>query len=200
MPRGVFKRKVSARAAGVAAGGCAQCGGSRDGGSQTLCVVCLQKQRDRAARLKSQGLCTHCTMPTEGTGRCRACLDKVASRVQRILRSGICGACRAAPLIPDRKVCEDCYLKRTCDMVVGDRTRWQELRALFDLQDGICALTGAKMVLGLGTSIDHRIPVSRGGTHDISNLQWTTWVANKAKNNLTHEEFVAMCRAIAAFA
>jgi 5-methylcytosine-specific restriction endonuclease McrA len=43
-------------------------------------------------------------------------------------------------------------------------------------------------------SLDHTLPLSRGGAHDISNLQVLDYQANTAKGSLTVEEFVELCR------
>lgn len=43
---------------------------------------------------------------------------------------------------------------------------------------------------------DHIIPVSRGGSSDISNLGICTNVANQAKHNMTHAEFIDFCRRV----
>lgn len=66
-----------------------------------------------------------------------------------------------------------------------------DLWKLWKRQRGLCALTGAK--LDRSAEIDHRLPKVRGGTDDISNLQWVTHQANFAKRDLTDEEFHALC-------
>lgn len=38
-------------------------------------------------------------------------------------------------------------------------------------------------------SLDHIIPISRGGTNDLSNLQFISREANHRKGDKTHEEF-----------
>lgn len=70
------------------------------------------------------------------------------------------------------------------------------LRELWDVQRGLCALTGEAMVQGQNATIDHIVPCSRGGSSDKTNLQWVTRRANQAKNDLTTEEFVELCRAV----
>lgn len=67
----------------------------------------------------------------------------------------------------------------------------EDLASLWKQQRGLCALTGRK--LGRTAQIDHRLPLARGGTDDIENLQWTTAEANRAKRDLTDDEFMALC-------
>lgn len=78
----------------------------------------------------------------------------------------------------------------------GRKVTEQELRIIWDRQQGLCALTHRPMVMEYA-DVDHIIPVSRGGSHDNSNLRWTWDRANEAKGNMMDEEFVAMCTQIA---
>lgn len=64
-------------------------------------------------------------------------------------------------------------------------------------QRGRCAYTGVK--LDRTAQVDHKTPVSRGGTNDASNLQWVTPEANWVKRDRTHDEFIAICSDIAAY-
>ena len=69
---------------------------------------------------------------------------------------------------------------------------------LWNKQGGRCALTGVNLgFIGSGwcaASID-RINPNLGYTP--SNVQWTCWRPNEAKSNMTNEDFVAMCYAVA---
>lgn len=80
-----------------------------------------------------------------------------------------------------------------------------DLRALWDAQDGRCGLTGRELVPeagdanGLaddGPQLDHIVPIARGGTHDLSNLRWVCAAANRAKRDLLDDEFFALCRSV----
>ena len=64
-------------------------------------------------------------------------------------------------------------------------------------QRGRCAYTGVK--LDRTAQVDHKTPVSRGGTNDASNLHWVTPDANWVKRDKTHDEFIAICSDIAAY-
>lgn len=59
-------------------------------------------------------------------------------------------------------------------------------------QDGKCAYCGE--LLSGPYHIDHKTPVSRGGTNDVSNLHLTCPRCNMKKGAMTHEEFLVSKR------
>jgi len=64
------------------------------------------------------------------------------------------------------------------------------------LQTPVCPFTGEVMVPGINCNIDHIKPLSRGGKHNIANLQWTSRKYNMAKNNMTNTEFLQFIKLI----
>lgn len=69
---------------------------------------------------------------------------------------------------------------------------------LFNDQNGLCFYT--KQVLDIATAhIDHKIPISRGGTNDYSNLVLCTPEANLLKHNKTDREFLEWLKKTGAF-
>ncbi len=73
----------------------------------------------------------------------------------------------------------------------------KQLRALLEKQGKRCALSGVELSPN-DSSVDHKLPLSRGGTDLIDNLQWVTRQVNKAKGTMTNEEFIQMCAHVAA--
>jgi 5-methylcytosine-specific restriction endonuclease McrA len=69
--------------------------------------------------------------------------------------------------------------------------RAPEIGMLLFEQKFKCAYTGLSLVLGVNASIDHIIPVSKGGSHDLSNLQWVDLRINKFRSNQSDAEFRA---------
>lgn len=64
-------------------------------------------------------------------------------------------------------------------------------------QKGLCAMTGKR--LDRSAELDHIIPVSKGGKNHPSNLQWLCPEVNQCKNDMTAEEFVAVCKAVLSY-
>lgn len=60
------------------------------------------------------------------------------------------------------------------------------------LEDGeyCCHYSGLKVTPGFSASVDHRIPQSKGGTHDLTNLVWCHVQVNKLKNDMTEKQFI----------
>lgn len=79
---------------------------------------------------------------------------------------------------------------------LGNKKGTATLLALWEEQSGLCAVTGEKLVPGLNASLDHIIPKSRGGSSDKKNLRWVLLRINQLKWDMTHEEFVDMCRLV----
>lgn len=61
-----------------------------------------------------------------------------------------------------------------------------------------CYLSGKYIDLNDPSSyqFDHIVPISRGGSCNLTNLGLTTKTANNAKYNLTPEEFIELCKEI----
>lgn len=61
-----------------------------------------------------------------------------------------------------------------------------------------CALTGKPIVLSdVSTwTFDHIVPVSKGGTNDLSNMQLVTKDVNSAKGQLLVSEFIELCKQV----
>lgn len=67
-----------------------------------------------------------------------------------------------------------------------------QLDLLYCQQNGSCAYCGE--YLNGKYHIDHKVPVSRGGTNDLENLQFTCARCNIVKQAMTHEEFLVSKR------
>lgn len=60
-----------------------------------------------------------------------------------------------------------------------------------------CYLTGTPIDLEKDDyCFDHIVPVSKGGTNDLSNLGITIPIANYSKSDLTVEEYLELCKKV----
>lgn len=60
-----------------------------------------------------------------------------------------------------------------------------------------CYLTGDEIDLTKDDySLDHILPISRGGSCELDNLGITTYLANLAKTSMTEDEFVELCKKV----
>ena len=62
----------------------------------------------------------------------------------------------------------------------------------------VCPFLGLKLVPGVNIALDHKKPISRYPklAFRYSNLQWVSSTYNKAKHNLTDNEFRKLCRTV----
>ena len=63
-------------------------------------------------------------------------------------------------------------------------------------QQGRCAVSGLRLTPE-NVSIDHILPVIKGGTHDLSNLRLVVWGVNDAIGALEDAEFIKLCIQVA---
>lgn len=61
-------------------------------------------------------------------------------------------------------------------------------RRIYDRQNGLCAYCGQHRNIKYMT-VDHIIPLSKGGTDEIDNLQCTCKLCNRLKDNMLPSEF-----------
>ncbi len=68
----------------------------------------------------------------------------------------------------------------------------QAILLLLERQQYRCALTDRALTPDTA-SLDHIVPLSRGGEHTIGNTQALDRTVNRAKGTLTNDEFIALC-------
>jgi len=71
----------------------------------------------------------------------------------------------------------------------------KRLLELLNQQNFTCPVSGRTLTPETA-SLDHIVPLSRGGEHSISNVWIVDQQINHAKGTLLLEEFIALCRCI----
>lgn len=83
--------------------------------------------------------------------------------------------------------------------IKNTRVGMNDLRSMLSKQNYQCALTGRKLTPE-NCSIDHIVPLCKGGIHSIENAQLVVAEVNHAKGSLTEEEFLQLCSDVVAYA
>lgn len=193
-----------------AAGLCVRCGKLSAVEGKTFCQVHLERNNLAHTKVRevrrTKGLCRHRTcnqQAVEGKAFCVKHLTNNRSaglkrRQDRIVQ-GCCATCGKQPSVQNVKQCTTCILKELAHYLWKDRARWKDLENLYEKQNGMCPYFGKKLTIGIDASIDHITPSSKGGTSDISNLQWAHKRANWMKGDQSEDKFLKECVEITAY-
>jgi len=74
----------------------------------------------------------------------------------------------------------------------------KEVLDLVRRQGYVCAISGRTLTPETA-SLDHTVPLGRGGEHSIRNISVVDHQVNIAKGTMTTDEFVVMCKEVAAY-
>ena len=170
-----------------------------------LCKECREKGLEsRQKFIKSrEGLCKNCCIPIIDNSHtlCESCRTnnklKTKEYRQKRCESGLCTQCGGPKEDSDIRRCLKCVLKDTALRCLGDRRRYEEIGDKFKKQGMRCIYSGRLLRLGVNASLDHKIPLCRGGNHEEANLQWVDMTVNVMKSKLTENEFFGLIKEIA---
>lgn len=179
---------------------CIECGELAEKG-YVRCITHLNREKNQTQRYKENGKCLSCGKDSAaGRTYCQSCMqklkDKASIRRKYRKKNKLCVDCGNEKFV-DGSYCEICYLKATARRHFNDVSKVEELKILFDSQNGICPYSGRKLIIGNNLSeLDHCIPVSCGGLNEIENLQWIDAHANRMKWNYSEKEFLSLIKEI----
>lgn len=172
--------------------------------SKTRCIECAKKQNTRAKKYRDKQIlnkkCLYCKISLiDNFKKCLQCRINEQNRSKKIRRQARiinnCGACLKDKAIIG-KLCEICWYKRKAGDHLKNPQQWSLLKQLIESQNFTCAYTGIIIKPGINASLDHKIPPRKDGTFTIDNVQWTDITINYVKRNLTHQEFIDLCKLI----
>jgi len=148
---------------------------------------------------KEKGLCVECSNKVNNSIRCDACNKRRAEKnkvnYNKWKEEGMCCQC-GKETVGDKNYCEKHYLMKISYTRLGSQSYWKELKLLIEKQNFKCALTGDEISFEMDIELDHKLPKYRGGTNDLSNVQWVTKEANWFKRALTENELLILCEKI----
>jgi 5-methylcytosine-specific restriction endonuclease McrA len=179
---------------------CVACGIPAEKGHAHCTIHRLQQanfsreyQAQRCANRRALGICRECENPVEeGYARCpqhrlQRNLELVEKR-RVAMKEGKCRTCLRQPPLKGSRLCLRCYLREVSVTHFGTGIYRDDLLKMFESQDGLCALSGRFLTLGVNAELDHIIPPSRGGSRGIKNTQWVLFYANRLKSDMTEDE------------
>lgn len=79
-----------------------------------------------------------------------------------------------------------------------NRATTKDLLDLIKSQEYRCQLSGV-FIEPHTSALDHKIPISSGGTDEVANLQWVSYEVNRAKGSMSQEDFITMCKRVASW-
>jgi len=187
----------------IDAGLCTRCCVAVDTGKQK-CESCLEKERsynkkyykERGKKQPVKGECVNCSRKTDSIYKCcKTCRRRSRDRRRVFKEAGFCYGC-GTHRTSNSPLCTVCYLKSRAIYLWGCSDRWQDLELLFENQMNRCPISGRVLTLGVDSSIDHISPKSKGGSNELSNLQWVHKMVQGLKLNHSKEDLFELARDI----
>lgn len=111
---------------------------------------------------------------------------------------GLCAKC-SNKSIKNKSLCINCWYRKVSLGNLGTQKYWKNLQELANKQKYKCIYTDELLVPGSNMSLDHiKSRKDRPDLiNDITNVQWITQQMNQIKNELSHDNFIKLCKCIA---
>ena len=161
------------------------------------CAACKAKMRvydSRRVRPSGPGICRQCHKPFDephGFKTCNACreVNSVYNGENREKQRGY--SCWYRKEYPEHvKVANhNCRARKKEN---GGTFTFRELNEQFERQEGFCYYCGKLLYASFESAVhvDHKTPLARGGSNDISNIALSCAACNLKKHTKTAEEFL----------
>jgi len=169
-----------------------------------FCNKCREDQKNKSKKIRKyraeNNLCAYCGKPLQNNEKraCEICRKRQTEKNRKtqktLIKNGRCPNCGNPATIGQK--CEKCWFKGISRYNTGVVKNWLAIKTLIEKQKYKCRYTGKELIPGVNATIDHIIPISKGGTNDIENLQWVTERINRIKNDMDHDEFISLCKYI----
>jgi 5-methylcytosine-specific restriction endonuclease McrA len=150
-----------------------------------------------------KGLCVRCGLPLVNEKvKCTVCKEN-ESQVKKqwyVKKKATMECLKCKEIKTIGMYCEKHWFMSIALANFGSTRRALEIKDLLEKQSYKCALTGRTLTPGTNASIDHIIPTSKGGTDDVTNLQWMDLDVNFAKSDLSVDAFIQLAKEITEYA
>lgn len=175
---------------------CAECGINRS----------LSKKA-KAIQRKSLGLCRLCDTPARpGFATCQLCGDKRSTtkriRSKAYADAGLCVSCGSVAInittSTSARYCKEHYLKDRARDMLGSTKAYLEIEKLLETQQYKCYYCDIDIKLGINAELDHKNSRAKfpGEAKNILNVAWACKPCNRAKGDLTADEFIMLCKQV----
>ena len=172
-----------------------------------FCETCRSAHNERFKKIaqyrKEHNLCHDCGKGIDRPEftRCSKCAERQHKSFAKMVTSRHeNGLCRCGNPATIGKVCNDCWFKREAGWNTRSKHRWHDIKQLLEKQGYRCAYSGKHLTPGVNASLDHIIPVAKGGSNDITNLQWVDKHINtRMKFGMSHQEFMSLIHQIISY-
>lgn len=114
------------------------------------------------------------------------------------LKAGKCTACSADRMPTSNFYCEKHWFHSIAGYRFGSRVGGPVLHKMMKDQDFTCPYTGEKLIPCVNCELDHIFPVSKypDKAADFDNVEFVLKKVNRAKTNMTPDEFIDLCKRV----
>src|SRR3990167_1592298 len=118
-------------------------------------------------------------------------------RIKR-MKAGKCAACSADRMPGSNLYCKKHWFHSIAGYRFGSRVGGPVLQKIMEDQDYTCPYTGEKLIPSVNCELDHILPVSKypEKASDFDNVEFVLKKINRAKTNMTKDEFIELCRRV----
>ena len=94
------------------------------------------------------------------------------------------------------RLCSKHWFRKRARENLGNSELGGAIWGILNKQKYKCAYTGIDLEPGVNASLDHIIPKTKGGSNDLTNIQWIDKDVNIFKGGMMHAKFIEVIKKI----